>query len=144
MRDELRYSGVLMKTIGLIGGLSWESSKEYYRIINETVNEKLGGLHSAKRIPYSLDQAECMEIQKTKGWDELAKERVGGERVGVEASCSGYVLDVFVYSVWLSCLRSAGSTSQTKTLGAWRCAILPDSGDESLVHEVRDPAGTLA
>jgi aspartate racemase len=64
---------VLMKTIGLIGGLSWESSKEYYRIINETVNERLGGLHSAKCILYSLDFAESREIQQTKGWDELTK-----------------------------------------------------------------------
>lgn len=62
-----------MKTIGLIGGLSWESSKEYYRIINETVNEKLGGLHSAKCILYSLDFAESREIQQTKGWDEMTK-----------------------------------------------------------------------
>jgi len=62
-----------MKTIGLIGGLSWESSKEYYRIINETVNERLGGLHSAKCILYSLDFAESREIQQTKGWDELTK-----------------------------------------------------------------------
>jgi aspartate racemase len=62
-----------MKTIGLIGGLSWESSKEYYRIINETVNERLGGLHSAKCILYSVDFAECREIQQSKGWDELTK-----------------------------------------------------------------------
>ncbi|MGB9024154.1 MAG: aspartate/glutamate racemase family protein [Candidatus Bathyarchaeia archaeon] len=62
-----------MKTIGLIGGLSWESSKEYYRIINETVNERLGGLHSAKCILYSLDFAESREIQQTKGWDEMTK-----------------------------------------------------------------------
>jgi aspartate racemase len=62
-----------MKTIGLIGGLSWESSNEYYRIINETVNERLGGLHSAKCILYSLDFAESREIQQTKGWDALTK-----------------------------------------------------------------------
>jgi len=73
MRDEAWYSGVLMKTIGLVGGLSWESSKEYYRIINETVNERLGGLHSAKCILYSLDFAESREIQQTKGWDEVTK-----------------------------------------------------------------------
>ena len=62
-----------MKTIGLVGGLSWESSKEYYRIINETVNERLGGLHSAKCILYSVDFAECRDIQQTKGWNELTK-----------------------------------------------------------------------
>jgi aspartate racemase len=73
MRDEVPYGEILMKTIGLIGGLSWESSKEYYRIINETVNEKLGGLHSAKCILYSLDFGENMEIKNTKGWGELTK-----------------------------------------------------------------------
>jgi aspartate racemase len=62
-----------MKTIGLVGGLSWESSKEYYRIINETVNERLGGLHSAKCILYSLEFGEIREIQQTKGWNEVAK-----------------------------------------------------------------------
>ena len=44
-----------MKTIGLIGGMSWESSALYYRIINEEVKARLGGLHSAKCILYSLD-----------------------------------------------------------------------------------------
>jgi len=71
--DEVPYGEILMKTIGLIGGMSWESSKEYYRIINETVNEKLGGLHSAKCILYSLDFGESMEIKNTKGWGELTK-----------------------------------------------------------------------
>ena len=44
-----------MKTIGLIGGMSWESTVTYYRIINETVKEKLGGLHSAKILMYSVE-----------------------------------------------------------------------------------------
>jgi len=44
-----------MKVIGLIGGMSWESTAEYYRIINETVKERLGGHHSAKILLYSVD-----------------------------------------------------------------------------------------
>lgn len=44
-----------MKTIGLIGGMSWESTAEYYRIINEAVKERLGGFHSAKIVMYSVD-----------------------------------------------------------------------------------------
>ena len=44
-----------LKTIGLIGGMSWESSMTYYKVINETVKNKLGGLHSAKCIMYSVD-----------------------------------------------------------------------------------------
>ncbi len=51
-----------MKTIGLIGGLSWESSVEYYRIINDTVKQKLGGLHSAKVCMISLDLEEIRSL----------------------------------------------------------------------------------
>jgi aspartate racemase len=59
-----------VKTIGLIGGMSWESSIEYYRIINETVRAKLGGLHSAKSIMYSVDFAEIEALQREGRWDE--------------------------------------------------------------------------
>ena len=59
-----------MKTIGLIGGMSWESTAEYYRIINETVKERLGGLHSAKIVMYSVDFEEVGECQREGKWDE--------------------------------------------------------------------------
>ena len=52
-----------MKTIGLIGGMSWESSIEYYRIINETVRKKLGGLHSARSLMVTVDFAEIEKMQ---------------------------------------------------------------------------------
>ncbi len=61
-----------LKTIGLIGGMSWESSLEYYRIINETAKLKLGGLHSAKCIMYSVDFEEIEVLQHQGKWDELA------------------------------------------------------------------------
>jgi aspartate racemase len=61
-----------MKTIGMIGGMSWESSIEYYRIINQTVREKLGGLHSAKSIMVSVEFAEIEALQHQDRWDELA------------------------------------------------------------------------
>lgn len=61
-----------MKTIGLIGGMTWESSLEYYRIINEQVSRKLGGLHSAKCLMYSLDLHEVVELQEQGKWLELA------------------------------------------------------------------------
>ena len=54
---------IKLKTIGLIGGMSWESTVTYYKIINETVKEKLGGLHSAKCILYSVDFQEIEECQ---------------------------------------------------------------------------------
>jgi aspartate racemase len=60
-----------MKTIGLIGGMSWESSLEYYRIINEQVKARLGGLHSADSLMYSFDFARIEELQHQGRWDEL-------------------------------------------------------------------------
>lgn len=62
-----------MKTMGLIGGMSWESSLEYYRIVNETVKEKLGGLHSCKCLLYSVDFAVIEALQHQNKWDELTK-----------------------------------------------------------------------
>ncbi|MFZ6658902.1 aspartate/glutamate racemase family protein [Undibacterium sp. TJN19] len=58
-----------MKTIGLIGGMSWESTIPYYKIINETIKEKLGGLHSGKIILYSLDFHEIERLQHAGDWD---------------------------------------------------------------------------
>ena len=60
-----------MKIIGLIGGMSWESTLEYYRIINETANLRLGGLHSAKCLMYSVDFEEIEALQHENRWDEL-------------------------------------------------------------------------
>jgi aspartate racemase len=62
-----------MKTIGLIGGMSWESTLEYYRIINEMVKEKLGGLNSAKILMYSVNFAEIAELQHKDEWSELSQ-----------------------------------------------------------------------
>ncbi|WP_077625113.1 aspartate/glutamate racemase family protein [Sediminibacillus massiliensis] len=69
-----------MKTIGLIGGMSWESSLEYYRIINEEVKRRLGGLHSAKCLLYSVDFAEIERWQAEGDW------KSAGERLGEIAS----------------------------------------------------------
>jgi len=62
-----------MKTIGLIGGMSWESSLEYYKIINESVKEKLGGLHSAKSLMYSVDFEEIEKLQHEGNWNKLTE-----------------------------------------------------------------------
>jgi len=63
-----------MKTIGLIGGMSWESTVTYYQLINETVKQQLGGLHSAKILLYSVDFAEIEEHQAKGQWDKSAEE----------------------------------------------------------------------
>ena len=62
-----------MKTIGLLGGLTWESSAEYYRLINEMVFERLGGRHSAEMIMASLDFDPVNELMKEQNWDGLAE-----------------------------------------------------------------------
>jgi len=59
-----------VKVIGLLGGMSWESSIEYYRIVNERVRERLGGLHSAHCVMYSVDFAEIEELQVSGRWAE--------------------------------------------------------------------------
>jgi len=62
-----------MKTIGLICGMSWESSLEYYRLINEYVKQRLGGFHSAKIVMLSVDFAEVEELQHEGRWDGAGK-----------------------------------------------------------------------
>jgi aspartate racemase len=68
-----------MKRIGLLGGMSWESSSEYYRLVNEAVRDRLGGLHSADCVMRSVDFAGVEELQRTGRWDEA------GELLAAEA-----------------------------------------------------------
>lgn len=72
-----------MKTIGLIGGMSWESTISYYSIINECIKEKLGGLHSAKIILYSVEFDEIEKCQSSGQWDK------SGEILGDAAKKTG-------------------------------------------------------
>ena len=62
-----------MKTIGMIGGMSWESTAEYYRIVNQKVKERLGGLHSAKCVMFSVDFHEIETLQHQNQWDEAGR-----------------------------------------------------------------------
>ena len=62
-----------MKTIGLLGGMSWESTLEYYRIINQTVKARLGGSHSAQCLLYSVDFAEIEPLQHAGQWEKLTQ-----------------------------------------------------------------------
>ncbi len=62
-----------MKTIGLIGGMSWESTQTYYRLINQKIREQLGGLHSARLVLYSVDFAEIEALQHQGDWNATAE-----------------------------------------------------------------------
>lgn len=77
-----------MKTIGLVGGMSWESTVTYYKVINNTVKEKLGGLHSAKILLYSVDFAEIEECQASGNWgkgaDILAEASLNLQNAGAD------------------------------------------------------------
>ena len=77
-----------MKTIGLLGGMSWESTQGYYQALNQGIKEKLGGLHSAKIILYSVDFAEIEKLQMQGNWDAagdlLADAAAGVEKAGAD------------------------------------------------------------
>ncbi|HOY57912.1 MAG TPA: aspartate/glutamate racemase family protein [Verrucomicrobiota bacterium] len=80
-----------MKTIGMIGGMSWQSTIEYYRLVNESIQEKLGGLHSAKCVLYSVDFAEIEELQRHGEWNKAAEALVGAAQ-GLEKAGTDFVL----------------------------------------------------
>ena len=83
-----------MKTIGLIGGMSWESTANYYRDINERVKQRLGGLHSARILLYSVDFQEIERLQHQGRWDEAGEQlediarRLEGAGADVVALCT--------------------------------------------------------
>ncbi|MEP7136140.1 MAG: aspartate/glutamate racemase family protein [Chloroflexota bacterium] len=110
-----------MKTIGLIGGMSWESSIEYYRIINEMTKAKLGGLHSAKSIMVSVDFAEIEAFQHEGKWDEAAQvlieaaqsvERGGADFIILCTNTMHKVADELQASVKIPLLHIADATAQ--------------------------------
>jgi aspartate racemase len=80
-----------MKRIGLIGGMSWESSAEYYRLVNEAVKEKLGGLHSADCVMLSVDFEEIEVLQREARWEEAA-DRMAAAARALEAAGADFVL----------------------------------------------------
>ena len=80
-----------MKTIGLLGGMSWESTIPYYQIINEEVRNKLGGLHSAKIILYSVEFDEIEQCQSSGDW-EKSGDILGRAAQGLEAAGADFLL----------------------------------------------------
>jgi aspartate racemase len=110
-----------MKTIGLIGGMSWESSIEYYRIINETVKEKLGGLHSAQSLMMSVDFAEIEKLQREDRWDEAAQilirsaqslERGGADFIVLCTNTMHKVADQIIKNSGIPFLHIADATAE--------------------------------
>ncbi|WP_062567836.1 aspartate/glutamate racemase family protein [Pseudoalteromonas arabiensis] len=80
-----------MRTIGLIGGMSWESTQSYYQLLNQGVKESLGGLHSAKIVLVSLDFAEIARLQQQQDWPQMAEILIKAAK-RVEAAGANYLL----------------------------------------------------
>ncbi len=80
-----------MKTIGLIGGMSWESSLEYYRIINECVRDRLGGWHSARCVMLSVDFSPIEELQEAGDWEEMGRQ-LAADAQALERAGAGCVV----------------------------------------------------
>lgn len=80
-----------MQTIGLIGGMSWESSAKYYQLINQEVKKQLGGLHSAKSIMYSVDFAETQRYQAEGEW-EKAGHVLGDAALTLEKAGADFII----------------------------------------------------
>jgi len=123
-----------MKTIGLIGGMSWESSLEYYRLINEGVKSRLGGLHSAKSVMVSVDFAEIEALQHTGRWAEAAQvlieaargvERAGADCIVICTNTMHKVADDVQASVRVPLIHIADATAeQVKAAGLTRVGLL--------------------
>lgn len=80
-----------MKTIGLIGGMSWESTQSYYQLLNQGIKMKLGGLHSAKIVLVSLDFASIAALQQQQDWPQMAEILIKAAKQ-VEAAGADYLL----------------------------------------------------
>lgn len=109
-----------MKTIGLIGGMSWESSVEYYRIINEEVKTRLGGLHSAKCLLYSVDFEEVERFQAGGEWEKAGHllgdvaqslEKAGADFIVICTNTMHKVIDHIEEKISIPILHIADATA---------------------------------
>ncbi|MFC4799286.1 aspartate/glutamate racemase family protein [Neobacillus sp. GCM10023253] len=123
-----------MKTIGLIGGMSWESSIEYYRIINEEVKRQLGGLHSAKCILYSVDFDEIERYQASGEWESaglalaeaaLSLEKAGADFIVICTNTMHKVINYIYEKITIPILHIADATvKQIQNMNLNRIGLL--------------------
>ncbi|CAA9345563.1 MAG: Aspartate racemase [uncultured Lysobacter sp.] len=123
-----------MKTLGLIGGMSWESTVPYYRLINQVVAERLGGLHSARLLLYSVDFAQIERLQQMGDWDAAGEVladaaralRAGGAELLVICTNTMHkVADAVEAASGLPLVHIADATAQAITsLGLQRVGLL--------------------
>jgi aspartate racemase len=113
-----------MKTIGLIGGMSWESSIEYYRIINQEARNRLGGLHSAECMMFSFDFAEIEGLQMAGDWESATQrmiqaaqqvERGGGECIVICTNTMHKMADDVQKAIDIPLIHIADATAEVIT-----------------------------
>ena len=122
------------KTIGLIGGMSWESSAEYYRIVNREMQKRLGGVHSARSLMWSVDFGRIERLQHSGDWDRLADEmkdaairleRGGADFIVLCTNTMHRLADAIVSAVEIPLLHIADPTAQRiKAAGFERIGLL--------------------
>lgn len=114
-----------MKTIGLLGGMSWESTAEYYRLINQGINAELGGLHSAKIILNSIDFDEIEKLQHANEWDRLeeilsleaqALERAGAQGLMICTNTMHKLADKILENINIPIIHIADATAKDLVL----------------------------
>lgn len=115
-----------MKTIGLIGGMSWESSLEYYRLINQGMRARLGGLHSARCVMLSLDFAEIEILQRENRWDEAADILIDAARALAAAGAELAVLCTNTMHKLAGQMEAAGALPLLHIADATASRVLAD------------------
>ncbi len=123
-----------MKTIGILGGMSWESSALYYRIINEAVNERLGGQHNARSVMMTVDFDEIEKLQHADRWDEaaailheasLSLERAGADMIVIATNTMHKLLPQIRNGITIPFLHIAQATADAiKAQGIERIGLL--------------------
>jgi aspartate racemase len=123
-----------MQTIGLIGGMSWESSAEYYRVINQEANRRLGGVHSAQCLMWSVDFEEIKRLQHEGDWERLAEamreaalrlERGGADFIVLCTNTMHRLADAVTAAVGIPLLHIADPTAEKiKAAGFTRVGLL--------------------
>lgn len=123
-----------MKTLGLMGGMSWESTVPYYRLINEGIKARLGGLHSARLVLYSVDFAEIEQLQSAGRWPEAGQVLAQAAQALQAAGAQGLMLctntmhkvaDAISSAVDLPLIHIADATAQAvQSAGLQRVGLL--------------------
>jgi aspartate racemase len=97
-----------VRTIGLIGGMSWESTATYYRLLNEGVRDRLGGMHSARLVLHSVDFAEIEVLQRAGRWDEAGAVLAGAARGLAAAGAEALVICANTMHLVVAHVQQAG------------------------------------